>query len=178
MDFYDSFILISFLGDELAEAPRVKKVIITSGKHYYGLDQERRDKQIRDVAILRLESLCPFPLVHLQAELEKYKNAKSKHNLKSLWISKWKLTFQMLPYQQLVRKLIGIFSWLFRQAYISNIFVVHTVNILSDLLNFTECAVMFLDNFDIHRVTNHTLMFPNEYWITNFCRFLFIKGID
>lgn len=65
------------LGDN-ADASKVKKIILVSGKHFYALDKERCDKNIQDVAIIRLESLCPFPLLELQKELQKYKNAKSK----------------------------------------------------------------------------------------------------
>lgn len=67
-----------FLGDDSVNAAKVSKVIFVSGKHYYALVKERSDKKIQDVAIIRLESLCPFPLVNIQQELAKYKNAKSK----------------------------------------------------------------------------------------------------
>ncbi len=50
----------------------VKRVVICSGKVYYDLLEERRLKNIDDVAILRLEQLHPFPKHYLKAELDKY----------------------------------------------------------------------------------------------------------
>lgn len=61
--------------DEL-EANKVRKVVLCSGKVYYDLLQQRRDKKINDVAILRIEQLYPFPVEVLKAELAKFKNAK------------------------------------------------------------------------------------------------------
>lgn len=60
-----------------AKAARVKKVILCSGKHYYGLKDERQ-RQIdpEEVAIVRVESLCPFPVSEINTELNKYPNAK------------------------------------------------------------------------------------------------------
>lgn len=58
----------------------VTKVILVSGKHYYALD-EYRDRTVQEnVAIIRLESLCPFPVQDLLQEIDKYKHAKSKYH--------------------------------------------------------------------------------------------------
>ncbi|CAK1579593.1 unnamed protein product [Parnassius mnemosyne] len=64
------------IGDTVAEPLKVKRVILVSGKHYYELHKERMRANIDDVAILRVESLSPFPLQALQKELEKYSNAR------------------------------------------------------------------------------------------------------
>lgn len=64
------------LGDPFANPKIVKKIILCSGKHYYNLNNERLAKNITDVAIVRVESLCPFPVQELQDEISKYKNAK------------------------------------------------------------------------------------------------------
>jgi len=56
----------------------VKKVILVSGKHFYFLNEKRKELNIKDVAIIRLESLCPFPALELQREVEKFKNLKGK----------------------------------------------------------------------------------------------------
>lgn len=67
------------LGDTtVTDATNVKKVIVCSGKHYYNLATERRDRKLDDVAIIRIESLCPFPVMEINQELEKYKNANSE----------------------------------------------------------------------------------------------------
>lgn len=64
------------LGDSAAiDAERVKKVILCSGKHYYNLADERVARKLDDVAIIRVESLCPFPVMEINQELEKYPNA-------------------------------------------------------------------------------------------------------
>lgn len=56
----------------------VKRIILCSGKHYYALNEERLAKKYDDVAIIRVESLCPFPVGEINDELEKYKNANGR----------------------------------------------------------------------------------------------------
>lgn len=55
---------------------QVKKVILCSGQVYYDLEAERTKTGRKDVAILRVESLCPFPFKEIIGELKKYSNAK------------------------------------------------------------------------------------------------------
>ncbi|CAH2261934.1 jg6996 [Pararge aegeria aegeria] len=64
------------IGDAIADPLRVNRVILVCGKHYYELNKERLKAKIDDVAILRVESLSPFPLQALQHEVAKYKNAR------------------------------------------------------------------------------------------------------
>ncbi|XP_038217145.1 probable 2-oxoglutarate dehydrogenase E1 component DHKTD1 homolog, mitochondrial [Zerene cesonia] len=64
------------IGDTYAEPLRVKRVILVSGKHYYELHKQRVQNKIEDVAIIRVEGLCPFPVQGLQDELAKYANAR------------------------------------------------------------------------------------------------------
>ena len=54
---------------------KVKRVILCSGKVYYDLVNARREKGIKDIAIVRLEQLYPFPKESLEAELAKYPKA-------------------------------------------------------------------------------------------------------
>jgi 2-oxoglutarate dehydrogenase E1 component len=55
----------------------VKKIIFCSGKTYYDLNKERKDNKLESqIAIVRIEQLCPFPFDEIRAELEKYKTAK------------------------------------------------------------------------------------------------------
>jgi len=61
------------IGD--ANIKNARRVVICSGKVYYDLLEEREKKQIKDVAIIRLEQLYPFPKDLIQKELEKYKDA-------------------------------------------------------------------------------------------------------
>ncbi|KAH8413917.1 hypothetical protein KR222_007423, partial [Zaprionus bogoriensis] len=60
--------------DTTVQPEQVRKVIICSGKHYYSLVEERAKRQAHDTAIVRLESLCPFPVHELQAQLAQYGN--------------------------------------------------------------------------------------------------------
>ena len=46
-----------------------------AGKVYYDLAAARDEREIKDVAILRVEQLYPFPIKSIGAELKKYPNA-------------------------------------------------------------------------------------------------------
>ena len=61
--------------DAIAPEEEVKRVVLCSGKVYYDLLQERRDKGVQDVAIIRVEQLHPFPKQSLGQALAPYKNA-------------------------------------------------------------------------------------------------------
>ncbi|MEN9426552.1 MAG: hypothetical protein RLZZ220_901, partial [Pseudomonadota bacterium] len=61
--------------DEL-DVNKVKRVVVCSGKIYYELLAHRRANDIKDIAIVRLEQLYPFPADAFKAEVNKYPNAK------------------------------------------------------------------------------------------------------
>ena len=61
--------------DTLAPAEQVKRVVLCTGKVYYDLVAERRAQGIKDVAIVRVEQLYPFPVVSLPKALAPYVNA-------------------------------------------------------------------------------------------------------
>jgi 2-oxoglutarate dehydrogenase E1 component len=61
--------------DAIAPEEKVKRVVLCTGKVYYDLLQERRDKGVQDVAIIRVEQLYPFPKTSLARVLAPYKNA-------------------------------------------------------------------------------------------------------
>ena len=44
-----------------AEAPHIKKLIFCSGQVYYDLVEARSKREIKDVAIVRIEQISPFP---------------------------------------------------------------------------------------------------------------------
>ncbi|HET7306472.1 MAG TPA: 2-oxoglutarate dehydrogenase E1 component [Gammaproteobacteria bacterium] len=58
------------------DADKVRRVVFCSGKVYFDLLQARRDADIDDIAIVRLEQLYPFPQDDYQANIEKYVHAK------------------------------------------------------------------------------------------------------
>ena len=53
----------------------VKKIVVCSGKVYYDLLEARRNRQIDNIAIIRLEQVHPFPLKELKIAVAKYENA-------------------------------------------------------------------------------------------------------
>ena len=53
----------------------VKKVVFCSGKIYYDLLEHRKEKGIKDTAIVRVEQLYPFPGKQLNKIVGKYRNA-------------------------------------------------------------------------------------------------------
>jgi 2-oxoglutarate dehydrogenase E1 component len=65
------------IGDaEKLVAKNVRRVIVCSGKVYYELAAYRREQNIHDVAIVRLEQQYPFPNAEFTAQVLKYGNAK------------------------------------------------------------------------------------------------------
>jgi len=52
----------------------VKRIVLCSGKVYYDLLQARRERELNDVAIVRIEQLYPFPEDDLKDALKGYKN--------------------------------------------------------------------------------------------------------
>jgi 2-oxoglutarate dehydrogenase E1 component len=75
----DAFVNGTFkevLDDATVKAKDVKKVLLCSGKIYYDLSEAAQKKKVKDIAIVRLEQLHPFPEKQLQATLKKYKDAK------------------------------------------------------------------------------------------------------
>lgn len=54
---------------------KVKRVILCSGKVFYDLLEERRNRDIKDIALIRVEQLYPFPETLLVNELKKYAKA-------------------------------------------------------------------------------------------------------
>ncbi|MEP7185880.1 MAG: 2-oxoglutarate dehydrogenase E1 component, partial [Rhodanobacter sp.] len=65
------------IGDhrELA-AKKIKRMVLCSGKVYYDLLETAEKGELKDVAIVRVEQLYPFPRPEVTAELDKYPSAK------------------------------------------------------------------------------------------------------
>jgi len=61
--------------DRLVAPEKVKRVVLCTGKVYYDLLQERREKGVQDVAIIRIEQLYPFPRITLPKILAPYSKA-------------------------------------------------------------------------------------------------------
>lgn len=64
------------LGDDYVTNKNVKKVLLCTGKVYFDLLEEQQKKKAKDVAIVRLEQLYPYPKKQLEKILKKYSNPK------------------------------------------------------------------------------------------------------
>ena len=64
------------ISDEYVRPKDVKSIVLCSGKVYYDILMKRREKNIKHVAIIRIEQLYPFPYSELEDILREYSNAK------------------------------------------------------------------------------------------------------
>ncbi len=69
------------IDDEAVDTNDVKRVVFCSGKIYYDLLARKEELDARDIAIVRIEQLHPFPKKQVQNVIRKYKNA-----LLHLWV--------------------------------------------------------------------------------------------
>jgi 2-oxoglutarate dehydrogenase E1 component len=60
---------------KLVADDKVRRVVICSGKVYYDLYEEREQRGVDDIYLLRIEQLYPFPTKALMAELSRFKQA-------------------------------------------------------------------------------------------------------
>ncbi len=69
------FRLVIDEADTIAADDRVTRVVLCSGKVYYDLLAERRERGVNDVALVRMEQIYPFPNRSLPRVLARYPNA-------------------------------------------------------------------------------------------------------
>ncbi|HEY0310351.1 MAG TPA: 2-oxoglutarate dehydrogenase E1 component, partial [Luteimonas sp.] len=62
--------------DTTATAKKVRRVVVCAGKVYYDLLEEAQKQGLKDVALVRVEQLYPFPREQLVAELKRHGSAK------------------------------------------------------------------------------------------------------
>ncbi len=70
-----SFHRVLYEDVDLVAPDEIRRVVLCSGKVYYDLKRERDQRGIRDVTMLRLEQLYPFPKEVLAEELARFPNA-------------------------------------------------------------------------------------------------------
>ena len=63
------------IDDTYVSAKNVKRVLFCSGKIYFAKLKKQQDEERKDVAIVRLEQLFPYPEKQMQAIRKKYSNA-------------------------------------------------------------------------------------------------------
>jgi 2-oxoglutarate dehydrogenase E1 component len=61
--------------DTLVSDDKVRRVVMCSGKVYFDLLKERRERKIDDIALIRIEQLHPFPFNALSKLIGRYDNA-------------------------------------------------------------------------------------------------------
>nr|ANM86826.1 2-oxoglutarate dehydrogenase E1 component [Stygiella incarcerata] len=59
----------------LIQPADVRRVVFCTGQVFYKLLQRRESDQVKDVALVRVEELAPFPFVGIQEQMKKYPNA-------------------------------------------------------------------------------------------------------
>ena len=61
--------------DKLQVDGKIKRIILCSGKVYFDLLEARREQEIKNLVIIRLEQLYPWPHVSISEQIARYPNA-------------------------------------------------------------------------------------------------------
>jgi len=75
-DFVEGSLSVVLPEVDVLAAKNITRVVLCSGKVYFDLLEQRRQREIDNIAIIRLEQLYPFPRLQLRELLDGYKNAK------------------------------------------------------------------------------------------------------
>jgi 2-oxoglutarate dehydrogenase E1 component len=76
-DFLEGTSFQEYYTDNYADAKTAKKLIFCTGKVYFDLLKKQQDDQRKDVAIVRIEQLHPFPAKAVHQQIAKYPKAKA-----------------------------------------------------------------------------------------------------
>jgi 2-oxoglutarate dehydrogenase E1 component len=69
------------IDDNNVESSEVRRIVFCTGKMYYDLLEEKEKHKARDIALVRIEQLHPFPMKQINRIIKKYKNS-----MLNLWI--------------------------------------------------------------------------------------------
>lgn len=69
------------IDDDNVDTEEVRRIVFCSGKIYYDLLKRKKELDARDIALVRIEQLHPFPHSEILAIIKKYKNT-----LLKLWV--------------------------------------------------------------------------------------------
>ncbi len=69
------------IDDDNVERKEVRRVVFSSGKIYYDLLKRKEELGVKDIALVRLEQLHPFPTEEVKKVLRKYSS-----NMLTLWV--------------------------------------------------------------------------------------------
>jgi 2-oxoglutarate dehydrogenase E1 component len=81
LDEFESGSFQRVIDDYDVDVEEVSRLVLCTGKIYYELLKRKKELNARDIALIRLEELHPFPFSELNLLLNKYKNAILK-----LWV--------------------------------------------------------------------------------------------
>lgn len=84
------------------EPEQVKRLLICSGKVYFDLLEQRRENNLTNIAIIRIEQLFPFPREELTSTIQRYANAKEV-----VWVQEEPKNQGAWYYMQSRRTMIG-----------------------------------------------------------------------
>ena len=108
------------LPDTGVDPANVDRVLLVSGKLYYDLVKERANRGLeKEVAIIRLEELCPFPFSPLQTVLEPFlKNSSKKTRV--VWVQEESQNQGSWPHvmPRLSNMLRDVIGWEGRVGYV------------------------------------------------------------
>ena len=92
------------IDDQDVDTNEVRRVIFCSGKIYYDLLARKKEYNARDIALVRVEQIHPFPKQQVYAVLKKY-----KHKVLTLWVQEeplnmgaWKYVSQYFPHLEIL----------------------------------------------------------------------------
>jgi 2-oxoglutarate dehydrogenase E1 component len=78
---FENDTFLEVIDDPEVDVSEVRRVVFCSGKIYYDLLARKEEFNARDVALVRIEQLHPFPMEQVNQICRKYRN-----NLLSLWV--------------------------------------------------------------------------------------------
>ena len=81
LDEFENDTFYELIDDPDVDIDEVRRVVYCSGKVFYDLLARKEEFNARDVALVRIEQLHPFPIAEVNKICRKYKN-----NLLSLWV--------------------------------------------------------------------------------------------
>ncbi|HAX50284.1 MAG TPA: multifunctional oxoglutarate decarboxylase/oxoglutarate dehydrogenase thiamine pyrophosphate-binding subunit/dihydrolipoyllysine-residue succinyltransferase subunit, partial [Bacteroidetes bacterium] len=84
--------------NQIENKSNIKRIILTSGKFYYDLVKYRKENNISDTAVIRVERYYPYPSEEIKAVLKTYTNAvevfwaqEEPHNMGALIFMSYRL---------------------------------------------------------------------------------------
>ena len=96
-------VVLEVIDDDSKDLQNVTTVVLCSGKFYYDLIEEKEEKNINDIAFVRIEQLYPFPESQLEELVNKY--GKSCNYMGTRRTSKygpWSYMLGMWKFSQLI----------------------------------------------------------------------------